>query len=741
MKSKKHYFRWLAMAAVSMFVGQELNAQTNIGASCGCPSLSSRTQVVMSTLPGYTAISGTYGGELTTGATLTCDKTYILDKKIYVPSGQTLTIQPGTVILGADNSLQGPSAASALVVEVGGKIMAVGTEECPIVFTAQADPLDGSYPIYNNGKWGGVVLLGKATNNLTLSPNGPFVAGAGNGKLCVSDGIGVVEGFATSNTQDQFGKVTGSFDDNDNSGVMKYVSIRHSGAILSVGSEINGLTCASVGRGTTLEHIEIVACGDDAIEFFGGTVNVKWISQLYGNDDMFDYDLGWSGKAQFLFGMKAPWSANAQTASAGTITVASGAVTVIALNNGGAGYTSAPTVLITGGTGSGATATATVSGGVITGITVTSGGTGYTSNTGIGITFIGGGVGTASPDSDNGFECDSDDQTSNNTPKAHPVIYNATIIGNGKTVGSSDNKGLAAIQMKEDSEGEIYNSVFANFKNGLNLEHTANVLYTNGNTYASWSNGANNWTTTAPTAASVSASIASGAVSSFTVSSGGANYSNNVGVVLTGGSGTGATATATVSGGAITGVTVTNGGTGYTSAPTVTFVNLLSNNLQTVKVKCNTFVGVTNPVSIGAANLNGAPAFVPATGSADYTQFATTDKNSVVASLPGFSATTLAFSSVATSNAVTAKNDVIPTPAIALGTGCPQAPTDGFYEPATYRGAFSSENANWLSDWSYSNMVGAIKGIVACPTDINQDGVTDVNDFLIFSGQFGQSCN
>jgi hypothetical protein len=735
MKSKKHYFRWLAMAAVSMFVGQELNAQTNIGASCGCPSLSSRTQVVMSSLPGYTAITGTYGGELTQGATLTCDKTYILDKKIYVPSGQTLTIQPGTVILGADNSAQGPSAASALVVEVGGKIMAVGTEECPIVFTAQADPLDGSYPIYNNGKWGGVVLLGKATNNLTLAANGPFVAGSGNGKLCSADGIGVVEGFATSNPQDQFGKVTGSFDDNDNSGVMKYVSIRHSGAILSVGSEINGLTCASVGRGTTLEHIEIVACGDDAIEFFGGTVNVKWISQLYGNDDMFDYDLGWSGKAQFLFGMKAPWSANAQTASAGTITVASGAVTAIAINNGGAGYTSAPTVLITGGTGSGATATATVSGGVITGITVTNGGTGYTSNSGIGITFIGGGVGTASPDSDNGFECDSDDQQSNNLPKAHPVIYNATIIGNGKTAGSSDNKGLAAIQMKEDSEGEIYNSIFANFKNGLNVEIATATNYTNGNTYASWSNAPSNYPTTL---ASATATQSSGVVTAVTCSSCGVGYTVAPMVVLTGGGGSGATATASVSSGALT-FTVTNGGTGYTSNPTV--VLLHSNNLQTVKVKCNTFVGVTNPISIGAANLNGVPAYVPASGSVDYTQFATTDKNSVVATLPGFSATSLAFSSVATSNAITAKNDVIPTPAIALGSGCSQAPTDGFYEPATYRGAFASENANWLSDWSYSNMVGAIKGIVACPTDLNLDGVTDVNDFLIFAPAFGTSCN
>lgn len=735
MKSRKLNLRHLAIAALSFFAANDLAAQTNIGASCGCPSFASRTQVVISSLPGYQAISGTYGGELTQGATFTCDKTYILDKKIYIPSGQTLTIQPGTVVLGQDNSAQGPANAAALIIETGGKIMASGTEECPIVFTAQADPLDGTYPISNNGKWGGILLLGKATNNLTLAANGPFVPGLGNGKLCVSDGIGVCEGFATSNSQDQYGKVSGSFDDNDNSGTMKYVSIRHSGAILSVGSEINGLTLCSVGRGTTLEHIEIVSCGDDAIEFFGGTVNVKWISQLYGNDDMFDYDLGWSGKAQFLFGMKAPWSSSTQAASAGTVTVASGAVTNIAIANGGAGYTSAPTILLTGGAGTGATATATITGGVITAITVTNGGTGYTSAPGV--TFIGGGIGVASPDSDNGFECDSDDQQSNNLPKAHPIIYNATIIGNGKTLGSSDNKGLAAIQMKEDSEGEIYNSIFANFKNGLNLENQAKPAYSNGDTYASWSNNATLGTLATATA------TASGTVSAITVVNGGAGYATAPTVTISGGGGTGATATATVSGGVVTGFTITNAGSGYTSNPTVslTFPANAANGLQTLKVKCNTFVGVTNPISIGAANLNGVPTTIPASGSADYTQFTTTDKNTVVSSLPGFTATALAFSSVLTSNAITAKNDVIPTPAIALGSGCSQAPSDGFYEPTTYRGAFAGENDNWLSDWSYGNLVGAMKGVAACPTDLNKDGVTDVNDFLIFAPAFGTSCN
>ena len=745
MKTKKPILRLAALAALSFFTGNEIVAQTTIGSACGCPPVASRTPVAISSLSNYTAVVGTQGGTLSGVTNLTCDKLYTMDVKTYIPNGATLNIQPGTVIKASDNSAAGPSFASALVISRGGKIMASGTEECPIVFTAAADPMDGSYGILNNGKWGGVVLLGKATNNLLLSPNGPFTAGAGNSLVAVANGLGVVEGFATSNVNDWYGAdlTSGeSFVDNDNSGVMKYVSIRHSGAILSVGSEINGLTLASVGNGTTIEHIEIISCGDDAIELFGGTVNMKWMSQLYGNDDMFDYDQGWSGKCQFLFGMKAPWSSTSSPATA-TVSVASGAISNIAVTNGGSGYTTAPTVVVAGGTGTGVVATATINSttGVVTAVTCNPCGTGFTNSTGVTIQFIGGN-GVAGMDSDNGFECDADDQTSNHTPKSHPIIYNATIIGNGKTTGTADNRAVAAINLKEDAEGEIYNSIFANCKNGLNVEHTANANYTNGNTYASWTNVTNAWSTASVTAATATATLTSGAVSSVTVGTAGSGYASNVGVVLTGGGGSGAVATATVSSGTITGVTIVNGGSGYTSAPTVSFVNLHSNNLtnKPIKVKCNTFVGITNPLSIGGSTISANPAYAPKSGTADYTQFVTTDNNTVVATLPGFSATSLALN--VNTNALTTKNDVIPTPAVALGSGCPQAPTtDSFYSPAQYRGAFASEGDNWLTDWSYSNLVGAIKGVVACPTDLNGDGVTDVLDFQIFAPAFGLSCN
>ncbi|MFY7972176.1 MAG: hypothetical protein ACOVOO_09555 [Flavobacteriales bacterium] len=581
----KTLLKGIAALAFSFGAFQTMNAQSNLGASCGCPAVSARTEVLLTSLPGYVAVSGTFGGELTSGATLTCDKTYIIDKKIYIPAGQTLNIAPGTILKGALNAV--PSEATALVIERGGKIIASGTESCPIVFTAQADPMDGTYAISNTGKWGGLVLLGKASNNLTFAANGPYAAGTGNGRLAVADGLGVVEGFATSNIQDRFGvmqnnnnpvagETAGSFDDNDNSGILRYVSIRHSGAILAVGNEINGLTLASVGRGTTIEHIETVSCGDDNIEIFGGTVNIKYASVLFGNDDMYDWDLGWTGKAQFLFGMKSDL--------------------------------------------------------------------------------------TSSVDSDNGFEADSDDQKSNLTPRSHPIIYNATLIGNNKAPGTADNSGLAAIMAKELTEGEIYNSVFANFREGLNLVKSLGA----GRTFATGGESWHNWT--------------------------------NI--------------------------------PGPASATT-------GNGTQSFKVVCNAFVGCANPLTVGASSASAGTAI---TSGAEFTQFTVTDKNDIYAgnTLPGFDYT---FTVNTATNTFSAKNDVTPNPALTV-TGCPTAPYDGFFEPAPYRGAFSSVNGeNWLSNWSYSQVLNSTRGVRACPTDLNADGLTDVNDFLIFAPAFGTSCN
>jgi hypothetical protein len=561
MKTNKTISKLVSSAILAMTTIAPSFAQTNLGTSCGCPSVASRPTVLVSTLA---ASGGAADGELTAATTIfDCAHTYILDKKIYVPPTKTLIINPGTVVKGRYQAA--PANVTALTVEVGGKIIADGSADCQIVFTAEADNLDGTYPIANKGQWGGVVIAGKATNNLTLAANGPVNFA---GKLCVADGLGTFEGFNSSNSKDQFGidLSTGSFDDNDNSGILRYVSIRHAGAILSVGSEINGLTLGSVGRGTTIEHIEIVSAADDNIEFFGGTVNVKYLTMLFGNDDMLDWDDGYSGKIQFVYGMK-------------TDTM-------------------------------------------------------------------------ASKDADNGFEMDADDQKSNLLPRSHPVIYNVTFIGNNKPTLTSDNSGIAAIEAKELTEGEIYNSVFANFRYGFNVIKALGTRTGSVEAY-------NNW--------------------------------------ATGGSGT-------------------------------------------LKIKCNTFVGMTSEFAIDKNAAGGALSAGVITGgvlSADTAQFFTTDKNKVLPSIPGFSPVFVVNN---TTNVITTKIDAVPNPALST-TGCPTAPVDGFFTPAAYRGAFAPTGKNWMSEWTYATILGTQGGLASCPTDLNADGVTNVTDFLQVLGQYNNSCN
>ena len=281
MKTKKTMSKLVATAALAVAALTPSFAQNNLGESCGCPNVSARS----------TSINiGTYAdvnGNLTVAnLILTCDKMWVLDKKIFVGDGQTITINPGTVVKGAAGT---GVNATALIISKGGKIFATGTESCPIVFTAAADPMDGTYGISNRGGWGGVIVLGKAKNNQAAA--GTLSTGTA--------GVAFIEGFVSSEPRIQFGMPVGTEVDDDNSGIMTYVSIRHGGAIVGAANEINGLTLGSVGRGTTLHHIEVVSNLDDGIEFFGGTVDLKYGSVLFNDDDGFDWDLGWSGKGQF----------------------------------------------------------------------------------------------------------------------------------------------------------------------------------------------------------------------------------------------------------------------------------------------------------------------------------------------------------------------------------------------------------------------------------------------------------
>jgi len=298
---KKNYFSNVLTAFLVVAGAVTANAQTNLGADCGCPPVASRPQVLLSTLA--STATGSDGDLIASNTILDCSKKWVLDKKIYVPSGKNITINPGTVVMGQN---LGTGNASALIVERDAKIIAAGTESCPIVFTSTNDPMDGSYGVANRGQWGGLVILGKATNNLIV----------GNAFCAGTNGVGFIEGYASADSRNLYGAAVGSNDDNDNSGIIRYVSVRHAGDIIAVGNELNGISLGSVGRGTTIDHVEVVSCDDDGIEFFGGTVNIKYAATLFGADDMFDYDLGWSGKAQFLFGMQAD-SATTPTADNG----------------------------------------------------------------------------------------------------------------------------------------------------------------------------------------------------------------------------------------------------------------------------------------------------------------------------------------------------------------------------------------------------------------------------------------
>jgi hypothetical protein len=298
---KKNISKLMITAAMAVAGSSTGMAQTNLGAECGCPTIAARAANTVN-ISTVTDASGNFPANFV----MTCDKKWVLDEKAYVLAGRSLTIMPGTAIFA---NTAAANAATSLVVSRGGKIIAAGTESCPIVFTATGDNMDGSFATPQQ-LWGGVVLLGKATNNLTT----------GCGSLVIAPGVGKIEGIASGDYRSYYGadlnNVVGApfntsgaaetFDDDDNSGILRYVSIRHGGATIATNNELNGLTLGSIGRGTVLEFIEVVANSDDGIEFFGGVPNVKYAAVYYSDDDNFDWDHGFNGKGQFWYTLMGP---------------------------------------------------------------------------------------------------------------------------------------------------------------------------------------------------------------------------------------------------------------------------------------------------------------------------------------------------------------------------------------------------------------------------------------------------
>ena len=149
--------------------------------------------------------------------------------------------------------------------------------------TFQGDPLDGSIPYTTKGQWGGLILLG-------------------NARLNSVPGESAIEGIPTSEPRGLYG----GDNDEDNSGMLAYISVRHGGTDIGAGNEINGVTYGGVGSATSVEYIEVISNADDGMEFFGGTVCVKHALVAFCGDDGFDYDtwrIQFSARYNFSFGL------------------------------------------------------------------------------------------------------------------------------------------------------------------------------------------------------------------------------------------------------------------------------------------------------------------------------------------------------------------------------------------------------------------------------------------------------
>ena len=208
--------------------------------------------------------------------TWTNDRIWLMDGKIVVRNGATLTIEAGTIVKAETDD---GADATVLVIAKGGKINAVGTADDPIIFTDNDDQIgyddNGISPNRvpsDMGKWGSIVVLGNASTG-------------------TDTGEAEIEGIATGYDWTTYG---GS-DNSENSGNIEYVSIRHSGKELNAGEELQGLTMGGVGNGTTVQNLEIVGSNDDGIEIFGGSVDVTNLFIYYNGDDAIDLDQAYKG--------------------------------------------------------------------------------------------------------------------------------------------------------------------------------------------------------------------------------------------------------------------------------------------------------------------------------------------------------------------------------------------------------------------------------------------------------------
>ena len=269
-------------ATVTAATTTSLEVTVPTGATTGVVSVTVGANTVKSASPFTISerASVEVKANITTSTNWTADKVYTIKGFVYVQSGATLTIEKGTIIKGGakEDDPSGQQLGGTLIINQGAKIVAIGTAEQPIIFTSSKEPGKRNY-----GDWGGVVLVGKAPHN-QVGSKGP------------EGGISVPGGLGTDNIAA------------DNSGTLQYVRIEFAGIALSnaANSEINGLTLYAVGSGTTIDHIQVSYSGDDSYEWFGGTVNAKYLIALRGWDDDWDTDWGFTGKVQYALSLRDP---------------------------------------------------------------------------------------------------------------------------------------------------------------------------------------------------------------------------------------------------------------------------------------------------------------------------------------------------------------------------------------------------------------------------------------------------
>lgn len=198
--------------------------------------------------------------DITSDTTWTADNDYFLLNPIFVKSGVTLTIEPGTRILGDKAGI------GTLIVERGARLMAVGTREAPIVFTS-AQPIGTR----NTQDWGGLIINGAAPINV---PGGEAIGEGDTGNY-------------------------GGDNPADSSGELRFVRVEFAGIEFSPDNELNGIAFQGVGNGTKAEFVQVHRNKDDGIEFFGGTVDLKYAIVTGAADDSFDWTDGWTGRGQF----------------------------------------------------------------------------------------------------------------------------------------------------------------------------------------------------------------------------------------------------------------------------------------------------------------------------------------------------------------------------------------------------------------------------------------------------------